>query len=206
MKTLLYVAASIFSQDGESSRLARLFVEGWRQRNPLGRVIERDLARDPVPHLDAETFRAFATAPEQRTDAQRARVALSDRLIAELQAADVVVLGVPMYNFQIPSTLKAYFDHVARAGITFRYTPDGSEGLLKGKKAYVFSTCGGVYPGAGDETQTRYLRYFLGFLGIEDVTVVRAEGLALGEESKRAALARAAAAVRSLDAQPQLAA
>jgi len=126
MKTLLQITSSINSEDGQSTRLARRFVATWRAANPDGVVITRDLAADPVPHLDAERFGAFLSKPGTRTLEQQRVVDYSDALIAELKRADVVVLGLPMYNFGVPSTLKAYFDHIARAGVTFRYTEQGS--------------------------------------------------------------------------------
>ncbi len=191
MKTLLQLNTSLFSSHGESSRLADEFVAAWRARNPDGRVILRDLAAEPVPHLDGKRFLAFLAKPEERDIDQRDAVAYSDALIAELQAADVVVLGLPLYNFGVPSTLKAYFDHVARAGVTFKYTEAGAIGLLTGKKAYVFATRGGRYLGTPRDTQTGYVRDFLQFLGIGDVEFVYAEGLALGEAAKTEALSNA---------------
>src|SRR6266851_5362382 len=116
MKTLLQLRSSIFSEGGQSSRLAERFVASWLERNPGGKVVVRDLAADPVPHIDAARFGAFLAKPDERTPEQRAVAAYSDALIDELKQADVVVLGLPMYNFGIPSTLKAYFDHIARAG------------------------------------------------------------------------------------------
>ena len=195
MKTLLQVRSSIYSDGGQSSRLADRFVAEWRTANPAGKVIVRDLARDTVPHLDAGRFGAFVAKPEERTTDQQAVVAQSDALIAEVQGADVIVLAVPMYNFGIPSTLKAYFDHVARAGVTFRYTEKGPVGLLTGKRAYVFAARGGLYAGTPNDTQTPYLRTFLGFLGITDVEFVYAEGLAIGESSRDKALADAHAKI-----------
>ncbi|MGH8764912.1 MAG: FMN-dependent NADH-azoreductase, partial [Burkholderiales bacterium] len=114
-----------------------------------------------------------------------------DGLIDELRRADTIVLGLPMYNFGVPSTLKAYFDHIARAGVTFRYTETGPVGLLTGKKAYVLATRGGLYAGTPRDTQTAYVRDFLAFIGITDVEFVYAEGLAIGEASKTASLAKA---------------
>src|SRR5262249_54385240 len=145
MKTLLEVRSSIYSDGGQSSRLADRFVARWRAANPGSKVIVRDLAQDPVPHIDADRFGAFIATPEQRTLQQKAIVAYSDALIAELKTADVIVLAVPMYNFSIPSTLKAYFDHIARAGVTFRYGEKGPVGLMTGKQAYVFAARGGRY-------------------------------------------------------------
>src|SRR6267143_1477379 len=184
MKTLLQIQSSIFSNGGQSSRLAERFVAAWRVSNPGGKVIVRDLAAEPVPHLDAARFGAFLAKPEERTPDQQAVVDYSDALIGELKRADVVVLGLPMYNFGVPSTLKAYFDHIARAGVTFRYTEKGPQGLLTGKKAYVFATRGGLYAGTPLDTQTSYVRDFLRFLGIDDVEFIYAEGLAMGDASK----------------------
>lgn len=197
-KTLLQISASIFSKDGQTSQLANRFVAQWRAQNPGAQIIERDLARDPVPHLSAERFQAFLTPAEKRSAAQRAEVALSDTLIDELKRADVIVLGVPMYNFDVPSTLKAYFDHVGRAGATFRYSETGPIGLLTGKKAYVFTARGGYYEGTPADTQTAYLRNFLRLLGISDVEFIYAEGLAMGESVKQKALAAAQQAVAGI--------
>jgi len=198
MKTLLQLNASLFSGNGQSTRLSNEFAAAWRASNPGGRVITRDLAANPVPHLDGQRFGAFLSKPEERSGQQQAVVDFSDALIEELRNADVIALGVPMYNFGIPSTLKAYFDHVARAGVTFRYTENGPVGLLTGKKVYVFAARGGLYQGTPADTQTAYLRDFLAFIGLTDVEFVYAEGLAMGEESKQAGLAKAESAIRQL--------
>jgi FMN-dependent NADH-azoreductase len=195
MKTILQVNASILSNEGQSTRLANDFVKELRSD---ARLIVRDLATDPVPHLDAERFGAFIAKPEARTLKQDAFVAYSDGLINELKQADVIVLGLPMYNFGVPSTLKAYFDHIARVGVTFRYTDTGPVGLLTGKKAYVFAARGGIYEGTPRDTQTAYVREFLAFLGITDVEFVYAEGLAMGETSRDAALSKARSRFESL--------
>ncbi|HEY4997669.1 MAG TPA: FMN-dependent NADH-azoreductase, partial [Usitatibacter sp.] len=200
MKTLLQIQASIFSDGGESSRLANRFASRWKADNPGAQMVVRDLGHEPIPHLSAERFQSFLAKPEERTPAQDAVASFSDALIEELERADVIVLGLPMYNFGVPSTLKAYFDHVARAGKTFKYTDTGPIGLLTGKKAFVFATRGGLYAGTPLDTQTGYVRDFLRFLGISDVEFVYAEGLALGDESKSASLARAQAEARALAA------
>ena len=189
MRTLLYVRTSLYGAQGASSQLAERFVAEWRVRNPGGHVITRDLAADPAPHLTAERFQAFNTRPEERTTEQQSVVDYSDALIDELRVADTIVLAVPMYNFGVPSTLRTYFDHVARAGVTFRYTSAGPEGLLTGRRAYVFVTRGGIYGGEHD-TQAPYLRQFLRFIGIESEFVF-AQGLAYGEESRQKSLAAA---------------
>lgn len=198
MKTLLQLNSSLYAGDGQSSRIASQFVAPWRASNPGATVLVRDLAREPVPHLDAERFAAFLAGEEARDASQQAVVAYSDMLIGELQRADVIVLGLPMYNFGLPSTLKAYFDHVARAGITFRYTDKGPVGLLTGKQAYVFAARGGQYAGTPSDTQTPYVRDFLRFLGIDEVEFVYAEGLAIGDASRQAALAQAQSAIRRM--------
>ena len=197
MKTLLQINTSLWGANGQSTQLAERFAASWLANNPQGRVITRDLSSDPVPHLTAERFGAFLAKPEERTAEQQAIVAYSDELIAELNAADVITLSAPMYNFSIPSTLRAYFDHVGRAGVTFRYTAAGPEGLIKGKKAYVFVTRGGVYPEAAD-TQTAYLRQFLGFIGITDIEFIYAEGLSMGDDARAKGLATAQHSIAKL--------
>lgn len=188
MKTLLQINTSLFSMDGQSSRLAAEFVARWRRSNPQGRVVVRDLAEQPVPHLTADRFRAFALDPAERTPAQAAWVAESDTLIEELADADEVVIGVPMYNFGIPSTLKAWIDHVARAGLTFRYTAGGPVGLLADRPVTIVAARGGRYRGTPRDTQTGYLMTFLNFIGLEDIRFVYAEGLNQGEENRARAL------------------
>ncbi|MGA8032954.1 MAG: NAD(P)H-dependent oxidoreductase [Casimicrobiaceae bacterium] len=204
--TLLQLKTSIFGEAGQSSRLADAFVARQLAAAPGTEVIVRDLVREPVPHLTAERFGAFLAKPEARTPEQRAVAAYSDRLIDELQRADTIALGLPMYNFGIPSMLKAYFDHVARAGVTFRYTDRGPVGMLTGKKAWVFATRGGRYAGTPQDMQTGYLRSFLAFLGITDVEFVYAEGLAVSDASKAAALAAAATEIERTAAPEHVAA
>ena len=189
--TTLQLNTSLFGPGGQSTTLANEFVA---RRG--GKVIVRDLARDPVPHLDAARFGAFLAKPEARTPEQQAVVDYSDALIAELREADTIVLGLPMYNFNVPSTLRAYFDHVARVGVTFKYSDKGPVGLLTGKKAYVFVTRGGVY--GTEHIHTRYVRDFLAFLGVTDVEFIYAEGLAISPASKDAALAKAREVIERL--------
>lgn len=191
MTALLQINSSIFSSDGNSSQLANSFVAEWQANNPDAQVKLRDLAADPLPHLDAVRVTAFFTPAETRTSEQRGYVEESDALIEEVKQADVIVIGLPMYNFGIPSTLKAYFDRIARAGVTFRYTENGPEGLLPEKKVYVFAARGGLYAGTALDSQTNYVRDFLAFLGITDVEFVYAEGLNMGEQSKNKALSDA---------------
>ena len=198
MKTLLQLNSSIYSEKGESSRLAEKLVASWRATNAQAQVIVRDLAADPVPHLTEERFGAFLAKPGERSAEQQAVVDYSDRLIAELKAADVIVIGLPLYNFGVPSTLKAYFDHIARSGVTFRYTGKGPVGLLTGKKVYVTAARGGLYAGTPLDTQTAYIRTMLGFLGMTDIEFVYAEGLAIDATTKEAALAQARQSIERL--------
>jgi len=200
LKTLLQINASMFAGGGQSSRLADRFVGAWRANNPAATVIVRDLGVEAVPHLTAERFGAFLAKPEERDAAQASVAAYSDALIDELRRADVIVIGLPMYNFGVPSTLKAYFDHVARSGVTFRYTATGPEGLLTGKRAFVFATRGGLYAGTALDTQTTFVRDFLRFIGIADVEFVYAEGLALDAARKDAALEGAQRSIERLAA------
>jgi FMN-dependent NADH-azoreductase len=187
MKTLLKVQSSLFSEQGQSTQLADRIALQWLECNPGGRIVTRDLGTSPVPHLTADRFKAFLAPPAERTAEQQAIVNFSDELIQELRDADVIVIGAPMYNFSIPSTLRAYFDHIARSGVTFRYTASGPEGLIKGKKTYVTVTRGGVYK-ADVDTQTAYLRQILSFVGLDDIEFVYAEGLALGAEAQERSL------------------
>jgi len=198
MKTVLQINTSLFGEHGQSSRLAASLVE--QLLGPNDRLIQRDLAVDPVPHLTAQRFSAFTTAEAERTAEQREVAAYSDRLIDELRAADVVVLGLPMYNFGVPSSLKAYFDHVARAGVTFRYTAQGPQGLLTGKKGYVLATRGGFYRGTSRDSQSSYVRDFFAFLGIDDVEFIYAEGLAVSPDKRDTALDAANSSIAQLAA------
>jgi len=197
MKTLLQIVSGIGSLNGHSAQLAEQFSQQWLARSPGGRILRRDFSVDPVPHLTAERFQAFYTPEAQRTPEQQAIVEFSDSLISEINAAEVVVFAVPMHNFSVPSTLRAYFDHIARAGVTFRYTANGPEGLIKGKQARVFITRGGVYPESAD-TQTPYIRQFLGFIGITDVGFVHAEGMSLGDSARDQSLSNARQAIAAL--------
>lgn len=198
MKTLLQIRSSLLLGNSQSNRLADRYVAAWQAANPGGRVVVRDLAQSPVPHLDLARVGAFSTPAEQRTPEQQALVAESDALIDELQGADVIALGLPLYNFGIPSTLKAYFDHIARTGVTFRYTASGPEGLVKGKQVVVFAARGGLYQGQPHDTQTPYVRNFLGFLGMTDVRFVFAEGLNMGDEPRAQGLRSAESAIDTL--------
>jgi len=200
MTNVLIVDSAATGDESVSRKLTAALVRSLEKREPRLRVTRRDVGAYPVPHLVAGTTSAIRGAPAQ-TEVARSAVALSDRLIAELKDADLIVIGAPMYNFGISSTLKAWFDHVLRAGITFRYSPAGPEGLLKGKRAIVIETRAGLYsegPATGMDSQEPHLRTLLGFMGIEDMVFVRAERLAFGPEAADAAIALALAQLDSL--------
>ena len=201
---ILQIKSSVLNGNGQSSRLADEFVAQLRSQHPEFTLTRRDLVADPVPHLDGARAGAFFAKPEERTPEQSAVIAYSDALIDELRRADVLVLGLPMYNFGVPSQLKAWFDHLARAGATFKYTEKGAVGLLAGKKAYVFAARGGLY--GDNDAQTQFVRQFLGFIGIADVEFVYAEGLAISPESRNNSLIAAQARSQRLAAQTGLAA
>lgn len=191
MNNILQINSSILNGKGESSKLATEFVAQLRVGNPGAKVVVRELAKDPIPHLDEARFGAFLAKPEARTPEQARVVGESDALIDELKAADAIVIALPMYNFGVPSQFKAWVDHVARAGVTFKYTDKGSVGLVTGKKAWVFATRGGLYAGTAADTQTAYVRQFLAFIGITEVEFVYAEGLAMGEAPRAKGLSGA---------------
>ena len=200
MKSLLLLHTSLRGPASLSSSLANDYVAQWRSNHPGGRVVSRDLAAEPVPHLTAERFAAFTAATDERNTEQQAIAAYSDRLISELQEADEILIALPMHNFGVPSTLKAYIDHVARAGLTFRYTSSGPVGLLTDKRAILFATRGGKYAGTPLDTQTDYMKLVLAFLGIEDTQFVYAEGTAMGDESLNASIQSARQKILTLDA------
>ena len=188
---ILQINSSARVEGSHSTALANDIVARLRATHPAAEVIIRDLARTPHPVLDETALQALFTPPEQRSPEQAARVALDDALIAEIQAADAVVLGVPMYNFGVPAQLKNWIDAISRAGVTFRYTEKGPEGLLQGKTVYVALARGGLYRNTPSDTQVPYLRTVLAFLGMTDVRFVYAEGLAMGEEAERKGIASA---------------
>ncbi|MBS6360537.1 NAD(P)H-dependent oxidoreductase [Burkholderia sp.] len=195
MTTILQINSAARSQGAQSTLLADELTAKLQQSNPGAKVVVRDLLADALPHLDESVLGAFFTPADQRSAEQNAIVAKSDALIAELRAADIVVIGAPLYNFGVSSQLKSYFDWIARAGVTFRYTENGPVGLIEGKKVYVVSARGGKYAGTPNDSQTPFLRSFLGFLGMTDVTFIFAEGLNLGPDAQSAGLASAREAI-----------
>ncbi len=198
---ILQINSSARRDVSQSTRLAARLVARLREVDPDATLTVRDLATTPHPVLDEEGLTALFSPPASRTPAQAARVALDDALIAEIKAADVVVLGVPMYNFGVPAQLKNWIDAISRAGTTFRYTANGPEGLLTGKKVYVALTRGGRYRDTPADTQVPYLRTVFAFLGMTDVHFVFAEGLAMGADAEQSGLAAAHAQIDAALAQ-----
>ena len=204
MKSLLFLTSSLFGEDSKSTRLAGEFVSAWKVANGPVRIIHRDLANDEVPHLTGEHLAAWMTAPGQRSERQQRIANESDPLLEEVEAADVIVIAAPMYNFSISSTLKAWIDHITRAGRTFQYTANGPEGLLKNKKVFVVTARGGIYtgdsPAKAYDFQEPYLRTILGFNGLTDVTFIHVEGQKISPDAADAGIAQARQAVSDITA------
>jgi FMN-dependent NADH-azoreductase len=203
MTQILLIQSSSNLASSVSRDLSETYVKDYVAAHPGATVTERDLVASPLPHLGVDLLGGFFGKPETLTEAQKTALSLSDTLVDEVEAASLIVIGVPMYNFSIPSALKAWIDHVIRAGRTFHYTAEGPKGLVTGKKLVLFLAAGGVYsdgPYKPYDFQESYLRAILGFIGITDVTVVRAEGLALGPESATKAVADARAQAAALAA------
>jgi FMN-dependent NADH-azoreductase len=188
---ILQVNSSARREASHSTRLANRIVARLTETNRDTVVTVRDLNETPHPILDEVALAALFTPADDRTPEQAARVGLDDALIAEVQSADVLVLGVPMYNFGVPAALKNWIDAIARAGVTFRYTANGPEGLLKGKKVYVALTRGGKYRNTPSDTQVPYLTTIFNFLGLKDIRFVYAEGLAMGADAEELAISLA---------------
>ena len=202
MTHILLIQSSSNLASSVSRDLSETYVKDYKAAHPDATVTERDLVTAPIPHLGVDLLGGIFGKPEALTEAQKAALAVSDTLVKEIEDASLIVIGVPMYNFSIPSALKAWIDHIVRAGRTFRYTENGPQGLVTGKKAVLFLASGGVYsegPYKPYDFQETYLRGILGFIGLTDVTVVRAEGMALGAETATKAVADARARAAALD-------
>jgi len=196
MKKALIVTSSANGDASVSSGLAATLADRLRESDPGLHIVLRDVGANPVPHLIAGTVAAIKGTPASETEL--AARALSDALIEELAGAEILVIASPMYNFGMSSTLKAWFDHVLRVGVTVRYGENGPEGMLTGKKAVVIESRGGLYsegPGAAKDGQEAHIRTLLAFIGITDVTFVRAEKLGYGPEAAEAAIAKASEAL-----------
>lgn len=197
MTNILYLTSSMNGSASYSNRAAGHLLDQLRREYPDAAITHRDLARDPLPHIDEDFVIATRSAEGPQTPRQRELLARSDALVDELLAADIVVVAAGMINFSIPSTLKSWIDYVARAGRTFRYDADGPHGLATGKQVIVVVARGGVYSGDGAamDFQVPYLRKVLGFLGMTDVTVFEVDGTAFGPEAAEQALQAATGAI-----------
>lgn len=199
MTKALVINSSASGKASVSGQLSSTFVLELQRGDPSLQVVARDVGASPIPHLTPERLPGLAGKTESTAAAETA--ALSETLIGELRDADLLVIGAPMYNFGMPSTLKAWFDHVLRAGITFRYTAEGPEGLMTGKRAIVLESRGGLYsegPAAAFDNQEPHIRTILGFMGITDVTFIRAERLAIGPDARAASIEAALEQVREV--------
>lgn len=198
---ILHINAGLFADQSVSTQLSTQVVGRLTQASPDATVVTRNVAQDPVTHLDAEILMAASVAEDERSEEQQRELAVTETLLDELFAADVLVIGAPMYNFGIPSQLKAWVDRIAQAGRTFKYTENGPQGLLTGKRAYVASARGGFYS-SGDtaamDHQESYMKTLLGFVGITDVTIVRAEGVNISDSQREESLQSAADSIDAL--------
>ncbi|MFB9869117.1 FMN-dependent NADH-azoreductase [Vreelandella sulfidaeris] len=193
----LVITSSILADNGQSNALANYFVDQANQRSNVT-VTQRDVVKNALPHLDIAELGAWQTAAAERSEEQKALAVHSDEMLAELRANDVLVIAVPMYNLGIPSQLKAWFDRVLRAGETFRYTENGPQGLVEGKRAIILAARGGMYAGTELDSQTPHLKTMLGLMGITDTQVVYAEGLNIGEQQRADAMKEAFQAIDQL--------
>lgn len=189
---LLHIDSSILGDNSASRQLSREVVKAWQSAEPSAVVTYRDLAADAISHFSSTTLVAAGTTAELRNAAQQHEAELSASTLAEFLAADAVVIAAPMYNFTIPTQLKAWIDRIAVAGQTFRYTEAGPEGLCGGKKVVIVSTSGGLHAGqATGVAHEEYLKVLFGFIGITDIEFVRAHGLAYGDEVRNKAMSDA---------------
>lgn len=198
MKNILIVNSSISGEQGQSNQLIENFLHALSTEANVTRL---DLNQQQLPHLAMSEIGAWMTPASDRTAEQAEIAALSDTSIAQVQAADVILVGVPMYNFGVPSQLKAWFDRIARAGITFKYTETGPVGLLEDKPVVFFATRGGIYKDLPHDSQTPFLKAFFNFIGLKNLHFVYAEGLNMGAESAQAALSAAKAQIGDLTSQ-----
>ncbi|CAG9415921.1 FMN-dependent NADH-azoreductase [Providencia alcalifaciens] len=182
MSKVLLLKSSILADYSHSNKMADYFVQQWKEKNPTDEFLVRDLVKQPIPAINGEILAAFAPT-DTKTAQQQALLDLSNQLIDEIKQSDVLVITAPMYNFSVPSQLKHYFDFIARSGHTFKYTEQGSVGLLNNKRAYVLTSRGGIYKDTPTDIMVPYITLFLNFIGITDIEFIFAEGTALGAES-----------------------
>lgn len=195
MSKVLHIDSSVLGEQSVSRRLADELVSKLKEKHQQVEVQRRDLVADAVPHIDGTWLTAISTDEAARTEEQQRKAAYSDTLIEEAENAEMIVIAAPMYNFSVPSVLKAWFDHLARAGKTFRYTDQGPEGLLKDKVAYVVTTRGGIHRDQPSDAQVPFIKSILSLIGIDDVHFIYAEGLNMGGDAREAGLRQAREAI-----------
>ena len=181
MKKILHIISSPKGQNSFSIKLGNAIVDKIKQANPGSTVYTKDLTKTPFPHLEEATLAAFYTPPENQTPESKQALKNSDQAIAEIKDADVIVIGAPLYNFGVPSVLKAWIDHIARANVTFKYSEAGAEGLIKNKVIYIAMASGAIYSNGAYQAfdfVSTYLKSVLGFLGMTNLSVFRVEGSA----------------------------
>jgi FMN-dependent NADH-azoreductase len=204
MSQVLVITASPRGERSASRALTTSFAQSWAQHHPHDTVLLRDIGHHPVPHVTEPWVVGAFAPPEAQTPESKAAIAVSDQLVGEFLGSDRYVFGVPMYNFNIPSTFKAYIDQIVRAGKTFAVGPNGYEGLVKGKKALFITTSGGSYPAgspmAAYNFQEPYLRAIFGFIGLTDVQFAVADSMNQGDDAAKLSREKAGSALKELAA------
>lgn len=190
MKNVLVINSSLNGKNGHSNKLTQAYLERISAKDNIS-VTQVDLAAIELPHLSADEMQSWMTPVEERNTEQKELAAISDTFIEQLKSADIVVIGMPMYNFGVPSVFKAWIDRIARAGITFKYTEKGPQGLLEGKDVVVLAARGGMYAGTPKDSQSQYLNDVFAFIGLDNIDFIYAEGLAMGEASFNNAVSEA---------------
>ena len=201
MKNVLRVTTGLFEESSVTSILMEELLVQLQAGGENFQIVERNFRENPVPHLDADWLQALSTPAADRSEEQQTKVNYSDSLIAEIQAADTLVIALPMYNFSVPSMLKAWIDHISRAGVTFKYTTAGAEGLLQDKKVYLVSAMGGVHEIGQTDFLRPYMKLIMGFIGLNDVDFITAAGLNMGDQRRAQGLAEARAEIKNLVSQ-----
>lgn len=198
MTKILVLNTGLNGEQSNSNKFTSLYQKIRNTTTENQEYTVRDLDKDALPHLTSQEMQAWMTPESDRTEQQQTLAAVSDELIDELMAHDVIVIGMPMYNMGVPSTFKTYIDRVSRAGKTFRYTEQGPEGLVKGKQVVVLAARGGMYQGTPLDSQTSYLQSIFGLMGVTDIQFVYAEGLNMGEDAANNAWQSADQSLHSL--------
>jgi FMN-dependent NADH-azoreductase len=198
MNKILRVSSSVLGSNSASAMLTDELIKTISGHEDGVAINERNFSETPIPHLDEQWIQALSTSEDERTSEQKEKVAFSDSLIAEVMAADTLIIALPMYNFTVPSMLKAWVDHIARAGVTFAYTEQGPKGLLKGKKVYLVATMGGKHEIGVSDFLRPYMKLIMGFIGLTDVEIITASGLNMGAEPREAGLNAAREEIRQI--------